>query len=62
MGARPTIRRVSWPLGAEMMSEDAKFAHARLEPRRHVFRVRAKDAADNVDATPATDSWRVKKS
>jgi hypothetical protein len=35
--------------------------YARLKPGRHIFRVRAKDAADNVDATPATDSWRVKK-
>lgn len=34
--------------------------YARLKPRRHVFRVRAKDAAGNVDPTPAAAVWRVK--
>jgi hypothetical protein len=28
---------------------------------RHRFAVRAADTAGNLDATPATDSWKVKK-
>jgi len=28
---------------------------------KHTFEVRAKDAAGNVDASPATDAWKVKK-
>ena len=35
--------------------------YARLKRSRHVFRVRAKDGAGNVDPTPAALSWKVKK-
>ena len=33
----------------------------KLRPGKHTFSVRAKDAAGNVDATPATQSFKVKK-
>ncbi len=33
----------------------------RLKPRRHVYEVRAIDAAGNVDLSPARVSWKVKK-
>ncbi len=33
----------------------------RLKPRRHVYEVRAIDAAGNVDLSPARISWKVKK-
>jgi hypothetical protein len=33
----------------------------KVKKGKHTFRVRATDPAGNVDATPATDSWKVKK-
>ena len=33
----------------------------RVKPRRHVYEVRSVDAAGNVDATPATYRWKVRK-
>ena len=35
--------------------------YRKLERRRHVFRVKARDAAGNVDATPAVKRFRIKK-
>jgi hypothetical protein len=36
-------------------------AYSKLKKGRHTFSVRAVDAAGNVDPTPATRSWKVKK-
>ena len=33
----------------------------KLKPRRHVYEVRAIDAAGNVDADPPVYAWKVKK-
>jgi hypothetical protein len=33
----------------------------KVKKGRHTFQVRATDAAGNVDGSPATDSWKVKK-
>lgn len=33
----------------------------RKKPKKHTFRVRARDAAGNVDATPAQWSWKVRR-
>ncbi|HYU59435.1 MAG TPA: hypothetical protein VEK39_01635 [Solirubrobacterales bacterium] len=33
----------------------------KVKKGKHSFNVRAKDAAGNVDGSPATDSWKVKK-
>ena len=33
----------------------------KVKKGKHTFEVRAKDAAGNVDGSPATDSWKVKK-
>lgn len=38
---------------------DSPFTLTRLEPGLHTFSVRARDAAGNVDASPATRTWRV---
>ena len=35
--------------------------YRKLERRRHVFRVKARDAAGNVDATPAVKRFRIKR-
>ena len=32
-----------------------------VKPGKHTFQVRAKDADGNLDASPAKDSWTVKK-
>jgi hypothetical protein len=36
-------------------------AYKKLRPGKHTFQVRGTDALGNVDATPATRSWKVKK-
>jgi hypothetical protein len=33
----------------------------KVKKGKHTFQVRAKDAGNNVDGTPASDSWKVKK-
>ena len=33
----------------------------KVKKGKHTFEVRARDAAGNVDATPASDDWKVKK-
>ena len=35
--------------------------YKRLEPGRHVFRVKARDRAGNLDTTPAVKRFRIKK-
>jgi len=51
----------------ECSLDDAAFAPCasplteKVKKGKHSFRVRAKDAAGNVDGSPATDDWKVKK-
>jgi len=33
----------------------------KVKPGKHTLEVRAKDAAGSVDATPASQTWKVKK-
>jgi hypothetical protein len=35
--------------------------YRRLRPDRHVFRVKARDAAGNVDATPTVKRFRIRR-
>ena len=36
-------------------------ATGKLRRRRHIFQVRAIDASDNVDPTPATAGWKIRR-
>jgi hypothetical protein len=45
--------------GASLSPCDSPATFRRLEPGRHALRVRAVDAAGNVDATPAVHRWKV---
>ena len=50
-----------------MLLDGAAFAPAaspdtvKVKKGKHNFEVRAKDAAGNVDSSPASDDWKVKK-
>jgi hypothetical protein len=33
----------------------------KVKKGKHTFQVRATDAAGNIDPTPASDAWKVKK-
>jgi Cadherin-like domain len=35
--------------------------HVKVKKGKHQFQVRARDAAGNVDGSPASDDWKVKK-
>ena len=53
--------------GFECSLDDGPFASCtspytvKVKKGKHVFSVRAIDAAGNVDASPASDAWKVKK-